>query len=88
MPQELANDPRHAGELLADAEQIEDEQSRAMSNAVEQEALFGRPTDFDLSSESLALLRVSSRPSDMGAIYAMNASATKIFGYTRLVGHA
>ena len=81
--QELSNDPKKAEELLADAEQIEDEQSRALSNAVEMDVLFGRQSDFDLSAESLALVRVSSRPGDMGSIVTMNSASLKLFGYNR-----
>lgn len=39
--------------------------------------------EFDLAAESLALVRVSSRPQDMGIIAGVNAQAAKLFGYNR-----
>lgn len=51
---------RKAAELLADAEQIEDERSRALSaQSFEQDVCFGRRVDFDMSSESLSLISIS-----------------------------
>ena len=81
--QELANDPRKANELLADAEQIEDEHSRALANQVERDVLFASKAEFDFQAESLALLKVSSRPDDMGIITGMNLAALKVYGYNR-----
>lgn len=79
---ELANDPRKAVELLTDAEQIEDDQSKAHASS-DLEILLGAPVpDFDLSSESAALMRVSARLDSMGTVIAANASTLKLFGYS------
>lgn len=78
---ELANDPRKAQELLSDAEQIEEEQSKSHQSA-DTDIIFGAPVaDFDLSGESAALMRVSASLDDVGTITAANAAALRMFGY-------
>lgn len=50
---EQANDPQRADELLTDAEQIEDEQSRAHQQTLDQDVtFFALLNDFDLSAEN------------------------------------
>jgi PAS domain S-box-containing protein len=88
---ELKNDPTRGLELLADAEQIEDEQSRTHGGvgADASEVLLGAPAPgFDLSGESVALLRVTAEGERAGLMTHANAAALKLFGYSQreLVG--
>jgi PAS domain-containing protein len=71
--------PPAANDLLNDAETAEDELSRQQT--AETDVLFGKECSFDLSSESLALVRVSARPAELGNITAMNTAAAALFGY-------
>jgi len=81
---ELANDPSRAVELLSDAEQIEDEHSKAHSAQSDQDFVFGGLAhDFDLATESLAWCKVSADPSRIGLILDANSAMLKIFGYNR-----
>jgi PAS domain S-box-containing protein len=88
---ELANDPKKAAELLADADQIEDEQSRNHGAATaESDILLGLAVpDFDLSGETACILRVSAQSGMVGTIVEANPAALKLLGYNRreFVGH-
>lgn len=81
---ELSNDPRKAQELLTDAEQIEDDASKAhavaQANNIQFSALV---SDFDLSADSVALMKVSSESGKLGSIKHVNGQACKLFGYSR-----
>lgn len=81
---ELANDPRKAMELLTDAEQIEDDQSRNHSGGSDSDFLMGGVApDFDLCADSVALVRVANDAERLGQLTAFNNSALKLFGYSR-----
>ncbi|RYY38986.1 PAS domain S-box protein, partial [archaeon] len=87
---EVANDPRRGRELLLDAEQIEDEQSRLRSAVTETDILLGAiVTDFDISGDGVAILRVSSKVESLGIIMSSNAAALKLLGFhsRELIGH-
>lgn len=81
---ELANDSRRGMELINDAEQIEDEQSRARTAAASDDSdfLLGAPVAFDLSADSVAMIRVSAEPDSVGFVLGINASAQKLLGYS------
>jgi PAS domain S-box-containing protein len=89
---EIANSPKRAIELLDDAEQIEEDESKARA-AASADATTDYPfmvhaPDFDLSNENVALIRMSGEPSSLGVIVDANMSALKMLGYARreLVG--
>ncbi len=82
---ELANDPRKALDLLQLAETIEEEESRAHgsdNDAVDYPLMVQQP-DFDLSHESVSLLRIDGSASKVGMILDVNNAALKLFGFTR-----
>jgi PAS domain S-box-containing protein len=87
---ELSNDPKRGVELLNDAEQIEDEQSRAhaTNTSLDDDVVMGTACTFDLAADSLPMLRVSSEPESVGIITNINGPAQKLLGYTarELVG--
>lgn len=83
---ELANDPTRGMELLADAEQMEDEHSKHHSAAADdvEDVLFGAfCSEFDLSSESIAWVKISADPGRVGVIVDANSSALKLWGYDK-----
>lgn len=81
---EIANNPGRAQELLSDAEQVEEEASRARDMFRGTEVLFGAAApDFALSSESVGFLRVSSDMHNLGTITHCNSAAMRMFGYAR-----
>jgi PAS domain-containing protein len=80
---ELANDPNKAIQLLQDAESLEDEQSRALVKSTDQDVIFGKEIEFDLSAHDLSLIRVSAHMDSVGSIAGANAAALKLFGYNR-----
>jgi len=81
---ELANDPSRATELLDDAEQLEDERSKAHGFFSDGDLVFGSIVhEFDLSSESLAWCKVSTDPTKLGVIVDVNPAMIKLFGYNR-----
>jgi len=79
---ELANDPRRAMELLAAADQIEEEQSHVHSVVRSfQDPLLGSiVADFDINGENAAIIRVSARAESFGMVLSVNAVALKALG--------
>jgi PAS domain S-box-containing protein len=81
---DLANDRKRASELLADAEQIEDEQSRALELNKDTDILFGAAApDFDLSAETVGFIRISNDLHTLGIVLQCNAAIQNMFGYAR-----
>jgi PAS domain S-box-containing protein len=77
---EVANEPRRAAELIADADQLEDEQSRAHLAAFSDVIFFSRVPDFIETSESAGIIRASSDPADLGIVTGVNAVALRLCG--------
>src|SRR4051794_36944124 len=76
-------------ELLQDAEQIEDDQSRAHNAAGDADVMYNtQVTDFDLTSESAAVITVSAASTTLGVVTEVNGAAQRILGWSRreLVG--
>jgi len=81
---ELANNPGLAAELLSDADNLEEETSKAQTGGGDMEIILGAPSEIDLTAEGVALLRVNARATDgmgVGSIIHANISALKLFGY-------
>ena len=81
---EISNAPGIAGEMLSDAETLEEEASKALASATDVEVVFGAPSELDMMAEGVALMRVSARASEVGvgAITHVNTAALKVFGYS------
>ena len=79
---EIANDPKRGNELLVDAEQLEEENSKNPQQ-VDQDVMFNLPCTFDVSGENAGLMQASARPDTAGQILSMNAATLKMFGYNR-----
>lgn len=82
---ELSNNPRKAQQLLEDAEQMEDDASRAHAVAQASNVQFYQVvSNFDLSADSVALMKVSSESGRLGTITHVNGQACKLFGFSQL----
>ncbi len=80
---DVANEPVRAAELLADADSLEEEQSRSHVESVSDTTFFALTTPFSDTSETAAVVRVSSDPSSIGVITHCNPVALRLFGYTK-----
>lgn len=77
---ELATDPSKAAELLSDAEQIEDDQSKAHATSNDQDIVFGGLCDVDLSSETISWLKISAEPSKLGFVVDAQQQRAEVVG--------
>jgi hypothetical protein len=79
---EVANNPSHAQELMAEADQIEDDISKSHSERKLNDIVFGALVDVDYSSDSLALIRVSARSENgLGIVIGGNLASLKLWGF-------
>ncbi len=80
---EVANEPVRAAELLSDADMLEEEQSRSHVEGAGDIVFFSPTTPFSDTSETAAVVRVSSDPSTVGLITHTNPVALRLFGYNK-----
>ena len=80
---EVANEPVRAAELLSDADGIEEEQSRSHLEGVGDTVFFANTAPFSDTSETAAVVRVSSDLLSVGLITSANPVALRLFGYTK-----
>lgn len=80
---DVANEPVRARELLTDADGLEEEQSRSHSEGLTDLIFFSAATPFSDTSETAAVVRVSSDLSSVGLITNTNPVALRLFGYTK-----
>jgi PAS domain S-box-containing protein len=79
---EVVSNPAVGDELLADAEQLEDEAARSRATAID-DVVFGASLEFDLTVDGIALVTVSSAGASLGLITDANVAALRLFGYTQ-----
>jgi hypothetical protein len=80
---EVSNNPSLATELMTEADQIEDEASKAHAGNKLTEVVFGAPVEFDFSADGLALIRVSAKAEDgLGTVVSANTGALKLWGFS------
>ena len=85
---DVKNMPDVAQQMLQQADEIEDELSREHLDKTTPFELMSHTTNLDVSSESVAVVMVSDKPTNLGEIISTNQAAVRTFGYTRkeLVG--
>ena len=79
---EVVSNPALGEELLEDADQLEDEATRASGVSAE-DIVFGASLDFDLTTDGIALVTVSSSGDNIGTITDANVAALILFGYAQ-----
>jgi hypothetical protein len=82
---DIMNNPSRATELLDEADQLEDDQTRFvyLGSELANRFVFGSFVDLDLTRQSVALLTISANVDDgsVGTILKGNSAALKIFGF-------
>lgn len=77
-------DPKSGNELLVDAEQLEEENSKN-SLSMDVDVVFNNACSFDVSGENAGLLTASARPETAGQIISAN-SATLVSALREIAG--
>lgn len=70
--------------MLHQAEQTEEDESKSHSDSAANDIRFMTfASDFDLSNESVSLVRMDAHPDRLGVVLEANPAACKLFGYLR-----
>jgi PAS domain S-box-containing protein len=82
---DVMNNPARATELMDEADQLEDDQTRFvyLGSELANRFVFGSFVDLDLTRQTVALLTISANVDDgtVGTIVKGNSAALKLFGY-------